>query len=167
VQESSVTLRVLVKMLAWRRLVQVLPWPLAFALGARFEPPHLWLALLDYGLITGWPLFYGVRALRTGTLPDWLMVLDIAVTCSCLIVSGLGWSTASGSVLGGMAACPAVGVALTTGVMWRRGRAAAAAILIVACYVAGILPELHPGGPVIVTATGTSCRFSASRWWRA
>jgi hypothetical protein len=144
----------LVKMLAWIRFVQILPWPLAFSLGVRFSPPHVWLALLGYGLQAGWSVLYGGRALHMGTLPDWLMALDIAVTCSCLTVSGLGWSTASGSVLGNSAVYPAAGVALATGVVWWRGRAIAAAILIAACYVAGILPEFHPGAPVIVTATG-------------
>lgn len=152
--ESALTLRMLVKMLAWIRFVQVLPWPLAFALSVRFSPPHLWLALIGYGLQTGWSVFYGGWALCEGTLPDWLIALDIAVTCSCLVVSGLGWSTASGSVLAGMAVYPAAGVALATGVVWWRGRAIAAAILIAACYIAGILPELHPGAPVIVTAIG-------------
>jgi signal transduction histidine kinase len=154
VHKSALTLRMLVKMLAWIRFVQILPWPLAFALGVRFSPPHLWLALLGYGLQAGWALVYGGRALRTGSLPDWLMALDIAVTCSCLVVSGLGWSTASGSVLAGMAVYPAVGVALATGVVWWRGRAIAAAILIAACYVIGILPEFHSGAPVIVTVIG-------------
>jgi hypothetical protein len=144
----------LVKTLAWIRLVQILPWPLALALGVRFSPPHLWLALLGYGLQAGWTLVYSVRALRTGTLPDWLMALDIGVTCACLVASGLGWSTASGSVLAGMAVYPAAGVALATGVVWWRGRAIVAAILIVACYIIGILPEFHPGAPVIVTVTG-------------
>jgi signal transduction histidine kinase len=155
VHKSAVTLRMLVKMLAWIRFVQILPWPVAFAAGVRFDPPHLWLALLGYGLQAGWTLVYGGRALRTGTLPDWLMALDIGVTCSCLVASGLGWSTASGSVLAGMAIYPAVGVALATGVVWWRGRAIAAAILIAACYVIGTLPEIHPGAPVIVTVTGT------------
>jgi hypothetical protein len=154
VHESALTLRMLVKMLAWMRFVQILLWPLAVALGVRFGPPHLWLALLGYGLQAAWALVYGGRALRTGTLPDWLMALDIAVTCFCLVASGLGWSTASGGVLAGMAVYPAVGVALTTGVVWRRGRAIAAAILIAACYIIGLLPGFHPGALVIVTVTG-------------
>src|SRR5579859_5529720 len=112
VHESTVTLRMLVKMLAWIRFVQILPWPIALAVGVRFSPPHPGLALLGYGLQTGWTLVYSARALRTGTLPDWLMALDIAVTCSCLVVSGLGWSIVSGSVVAGMAVYPAVGVAL-------------------------------------------------------
>jgi signal transduction histidine kinase len=156
VHESALIPRMLVKVLAWIRLVQVLPWPLAFALGARFSPPHPWLALLGYGLQAGWTVAYGARALRTGTLPDWLMALDIAVTCSCLAASGLGWSTHSGSVMAGMAIYPAVGVALATGVVWWRARprAIAAAALIAACYVLGVLPELRPGSPAMVTVTG-------------
>jgi signal transduction histidine kinase len=145
---------VLVRMLAGIRLVQILPWPLALALGVRFDAPHPGLAVVGYGLQAGWSLIYIGRALRTGTLPDWLMALDIALTCACLVISGLGWSTAAGSVLAGSAVYPAVGVALATGAVWWRGRAIAACTLIVACYLIGILPELRPGAPVVVVATG-------------
>src|SRR6202050_475995 len=145
---------VLVRMLAGIRLVQILPWPLALALGVRFDAPHPGLAVVGYGLQAGWSLIYIGRALRTGTLPDWLMALDIALTCACLVISGLGWSTAAGSVLAGSAVYPAVGVALATGAVWWRGRAIAACTLIVACYLIGILPELRPGAPVVVVAAG-------------
>jgi signal transduction histidine kinase len=154
VHESALILRMLVKVLAWIRLVQVLLWPLAFTLGVRYSPPHLPLALLGYGLQAVWALAYGGRALRMGTLPDWLMALDITVTCSCLVISGLGWSTASGSMMAGLAVYPAAGVALATGVVWWRGRAVAAAALIAVCYVLGVLPQLHRGAPTMVTVTG-------------
>jgi len=74
------TFRLLVKMLAGIRLVQLLPWPLAFALGVRFDAPHIGLAIAGFGLQAGWSLFYAAWALRKGTLPNWLMALDIAVT---------------------------------------------------------------------------------------
>ena len=148
------TFRVLVKTLAGIRLVQLLPWPLALALGVRLDAPHIGLAVAGFGLQAGWSLFYAARALLKGTLPDWLMALDVAVTCACLVVSARGWSTAGGSVLGNSAIYPAVGVALATGVVWWRMRAVAASILIAACYYIGILPNLRPGSPMMVTALG-------------
>ncbi len=148
------TFRLLVKMLAGIRLVQLLPWPIAFALGVRFNAPHIGLAIAGYGLQAGWSLFYAARALREGTLPNWLMALDVVVTCACLVVSGRGWSTARGSVLGNSAVYPAVGVALATGVVWWRLRAVAASILLAACYFIGMLPNLRPDSPMIVTALG-------------
>jgi len=148
------TFRLLVKMLAGIRLVQLLPWPLAFALGVRFDAPHIGLAIAGFGLQAGWSLFYAARALRKGTLPNWLMALDIAVTCACLVVSGRGWSTAGGSVLGNSAIYSAFAVAFATGVVWWRLRAVAASILIAACYYIGMLPNLRPGSPMMVTAVG-------------
>lgn len=154
VDRSARTSSVLVNMLAVIRLVQILPLPLALALGVRFAAPHPGLAVAGYGLQAGWTLIYISRVLRTRTLPDWLMTLDIAVTCACLVISGLGWSTGAGSMLAGSAVYPAVGVALATGVVWSRGRAVAACTLIAACYVAGISPALRPGAPVVVSAAG-------------
>jgi hypothetical protein len=148
------TFRLLVKMLAGIRLVQLLPWPLAFALGVRFNAAHIGLAIAGYGVQAGWSLFYAIRALRTGTLPDWVMALDITITCTCLVMSGRGWATANGTTLGNSAVYPAIGVALGAGVVWWRARAIAASILIAACYIIGIQPELHPGGPIIATALG-------------
>jgi len=148
------TFRLLVRMLAGIRLVQLLPWPLAFALGVRFNAAHIGLAIAGYGLQAVWSLFYAARALRTGTLPDWLMALDVAITCACLVLSGRGWATANGSTLGNSAVYPAIGVALASGVVWWRARAIAASVLIAACYVIGILPELRPGGPIVATALG-------------
>jgi hypothetical protein len=70
------------------------------------------------------------------------------------VVSGRGWSTAGGSVLGNSAIYSAFAVAFATGVVWWRLRAVAASILIAACYYIGMLPNLRPGSPMMVTAVG-------------
>jgi len=148
------TFGLLVHMLVGIRMVQLLPWPIALAVGARFMVANPVLPLTSYALQTVWSLFYAIRALRTGTLPDWVVATDVIVASVCLVMSGRGWAAANGTSWGNSAVYPAIGVALSTAVVWWPTRAVAAGVLLALCYVIGVLPELRTGGSIIASTAG-------------
>ncbi len=148
------TLRVRVRTAALLRVAEVLPCPVAMALGASYHIEHLALAATTDTVLLSWSALFVVRALRTGSLPDRMMLADVVIASLCLMASGRAVEVSYSTGWSNPAVAPAVGCAIAAAVVWWRLRAVLAALALALSYLFGVLPALRLGGPPMTAVVG-------------
>ncbi len=148
------TFALLINLLAGTRLVQILAWSITLMIDANFKMASPPLTILSFCIQTTWSLLFAIRALRTKTLPDWVILTDVLVASVCIVLAGRGWAANAGTSWSNSAVYPAIGAAISTAVAWWPRRVIAANTLLIISYLVGVQPELR-GGSIIASAAGS------------
>src|SRR5580692_11490348 len=124
------TQALIARTIALLRIAQVIPWPVAVALGSQSGIQHLWLAGIVYGVQTGWSLVWAAIVLARGAIPSWAMLIDVGVAASCLVLAGLACYPQDATTWANSAAA------------WPLISSAASGLLLALAYLSGVIRGL-------------------------
>jgi signal transduction histidine kinase len=136
------TQALIARTIAVLRIAQVIPWPVAVALGSQSGIQHLWLAGIVYGVQTGWSLVWATIVLTRGAIPSWAMLIDVGVAASCLVLAGLACYPQDATTWANSAVAPAMGTAVAAAAAWPLIGSAASGLLLALAYLSGVIRGL-------------------------
>jgi signal transduction histidine kinase len=136
------TQALIARTIAVLRIAQVVPWPVAVALGAQSGIQHLWLAGIVYGVQTGWSLVWATIVVARSAIPSWAMLIDVGVAASCLVLAGLACYPQDATTWANSAVAPAMGTAVAAAAAWPLIASAAAGLLLALAYLSGVIRGL-------------------------
>jgi len=144
----------LVRAAAWLRIVELVPWPLAFLLTSHTRMAYPLVVGGSVLAHTGWSLFFAGRALRRGTISNRIMLVDVAVAACCLMISGRGTAIELSASWSNPAVAPALGTVVAAAVVWRRSRALLAGAILALSYLIGAAGAIRSPGPTLTAVIG-------------
>lgn len=136
------TQALIARTIAVLRIAQVIPWPVAVALGSRSGIQYLWLAGIVYGVQTGWSLVWAAIVLARSAIPSWAMLIDVGVAASCLVLAGLACYPQDATTWANSAVAPAMGTAVAAAATWPLIGSAASGLLLALAYLCGVIRGL-------------------------
>ena len=136
------TQALIARTIAVLRIAQVIPWPVAVALGSQNGIQHLWLAGIVYGTQTGWSLVWATIVLARRAIPSWAMLIDVGVAASCLVLAGLACYPQDATSWANSAVAPAMGTAVAAAAAWPLIASAASGLLLALAYLSGVIRGL-------------------------
>jgi signal transduction histidine kinase len=142
------------------RIVQLMPWPVAMALGARSGIERPELAAVSYGVQAAWSLAWTALVLRRRVIPRWSMLIDVPVAIGCLVAAGLACYPADVTGWANSAVAPAMGTAVAAAAAWPPAASAAAGMLLAAAYAAGVSRGLQHSPGTWAGMIGNICSLT-------
>ncbi len=136
------TQALIARTIAVLRMAQVIPWPVAVALGSQSGIQHLWLAGIVYGVQTGWSLVWATIVLARSAIPAWAMAIDVGVAAGCLVLAGLACYPQDATTWANSAVAPAMGTAVAAAAAWPLIASAASGLLLAFAYLSGVIRGL-------------------------
>lgn len=132
------TRALIARMVAVLRIVQLVPWPLAVALGSLTGVQNTGLAISTYAVQTAWSLVWVAVVLWRRQIPAWAMGADLAVAAAALVAAGMACNPIDATSWANSAVAPAVSSAAAAATTWRRGYGVPTGIALAGAYVVGI-----------------------------
>ncbi len=132
------TRALIARMVAVLRIVQLVPWPLAVALGSLTGVQSTALAISTYAVQTAWSLAWVAVVLGKRQIPAWAMGVDLAVAAAALVAAGMACDPIDATSWANSAVAPAVSTAAAAATTWRRGYGIPTGIVLAGAYVVGI-----------------------------
>jgi signal transduction histidine kinase len=152
------TQAIIAQMTAVVRIVQLLPWPIAIALGSESGIQRVWLAALAYGLQTGWSLVWATVALTRRAIATWSMVIDVAVASVALVLAGMACYPQDTTTWANSAVAPAMGTAVAAAAAWPVAASSLSGLILAGSYVLGVSRGLeYSSNTAIASTVGNVC----------
>jgi signal transduction histidine kinase len=148
------TRALIARMCAVLRIAQLVPWPVAMALGSKTGIQVFWLAALAYGLQTGWSLVWATIVLARRAIPSLAMAMDVVVATGCLVLAGLACYPQDTTSWANSAVAPAIGTAVAAAATWPLAISAGTGLLLAVAYFAGVFRGLQQGATAWAATVG-------------